>query len=69
MPDISHDPGHTNDPPRLHEFVALWNGLQGEVIGFYRRTAESVLLRLESGECVEALMTNVERRPTDHMTN
>jgi hypothetical protein len=56
--------GHTNDPPLLHEFVALSNGLQGEVISFYRKTAGSILLRLRSGECIEAPLTKVERRLT-----
>lgn len=47
--------------PALHDRVHISDGRAGEVIGFYRRTAESVLVHLQSGESVEALVTDVQQ--------
>jgi hypothetical protein len=48
--------------PALHDDVRIPDGRRGEVIGFYRRTAESVLIHLHSGETVEALVTDVRQQ-------
>jgi hypothetical protein len=49
------------DAPALHDRVCIPDGREGEVIGFYRRAAESVLVRLQSGESVEAFVTDVKQ--------
>jgi hypothetical protein len=48
--------------PALHDRVRIPDGRAGEVIGFYRRTAESALVQLESGESIEVLVTDVQQQ-------
>jgi hypothetical protein len=48
------------DALALHDRVRIPDGREGEVIGFYRRTAESALIRVQSGGCVEALLADVQ---------
>jgi hypothetical protein len=59
---IATEPRHIRTEvyaPALHDRVSMSDGRAGEIIGFYRRTAESVLVRMQSGECLEDLATNV----------
>jgi hypothetical protein len=49
--------------PALHARVRAPNGREGEVIGFYRRAAESVLVRFAAGEAQEFLVPEVEQLP------
>jgi hypothetical protein len=49
--------------PALHARVRAPNGREGEVIGFYRRSAESVLVRFAAGDAQEFLVPEIERLP------
>ena len=60
---------HTDDPPAntkpevaLHDLVGVPGGREGEVIGFYRREYDSVVVRFATGDSAEFLTTEVERR-------
>ena len=46
-------------PPALHDRVRVPNGREGEVIGFYRRKDESVLVLFSPGESDEFLMSDL----------
>jgi hypothetical protein len=46
-----------------HDRVSVPDGRIGEVIGFYRRIHESLLVRFPSGESDEFLAEAVEPRP------
>jgi len=46
--------------PAPHDRVRVPDGREGEVIGFYRRKDESVLVRFSSGESDEFLTPDVE---------
>jgi hypothetical protein len=48
--------------PALHDRVCIPGGRAGDVVGFYRRSAESVLVRLQSGEIVETLVTDLQQQ-------
>ena len=43
----------------LHDHVRVRDGRVGDVIGFYARVFESVLVRFSSGECDEFLVQDV----------
>lgn len=53
----------SNDLPKMecHDRVSVPDGRVGEVIGFYRRMYESVLVRFPDGESGEFPMERVER--------
>ncbi|HEX7581685.1 MAG TPA: hypothetical protein VF321_01240 [Gaiellaceae bacterium] len=46
--------------PALHDHVRVPDGREGDVIGFYRRDDESVLVLFSSGESGEFLAPDVE---------
>jgi hypothetical protein len=46
--------------PALHDHVRVPDGREGEVIGFYRRTCESVLVLFETGDSHEFSAPDVE---------
>jgi hypothetical protein len=46
---------------QCHDRVSVPDGRVGEVIGFYRRTYESVLVRFADGDSGEFPMERVER--------
>jgi hypothetical protein len=69
---LTHDEGASvhaehdlDEAPRFayHDRVSVPDGRIGEVIGFYRRIHESVLVRFPSGESDEFLAVAVEPRP------
>jgi len=47
--------------PALHDRVRVPDGREGEVIGFYRRKDESVVVRFSPNEFDQFLMPDVER--------
>jgi hypothetical protein len=49
--------------PALHDRVRVPGGREGDVIGFYRRVNESVLVLFSSGETDEFLEPDVELLP------
>jgi hypothetical protein len=49
--------------PALHDRVRVPGGREGDVIGFYRRATESVLVLFASGESDEFLEPDVELLP------
>jgi hypothetical protein len=53
----------SNEAPKMecHDRVSVPDGRVGEVIGFYRRTSESVLVRFADGASDEFPMERVER--------
>jgi hypothetical protein len=51
--------------PALHARVRAPNGREGEVIGFYRRAAESVLVRFAAGDAEEFLAPEIETLPSE----
>jgi hypothetical protein len=46
-------------PLALRAIVYAPDGRRGEVIGFYRRSAVSALVRFTSGECAEFLVSEL----------
>ena len=46
--------------PVLHDRVLVPSGREGEVVGFYRRADESVLVLFSPGESGEFLTADVE---------
>jgi hypothetical protein len=55
----------SNETPNMecHDRVSVPDGRVGEVIGFYRRTYETVLVRFAEGESGELPTERVERLP------
>jgi hypothetical protein len=62
MTALIHFSDKAGDPPKLgyHDLVRTPGGRVGAVVGFYRRDAESVLVRFAVGECTEFLSSDVE---------
>jgi hypothetical protein len=62
MTALIHFNDKSGDAPRLgyHDLVRTPGGRVGAVVGFYRRDAESVLVRFAVGECTEFLSSDVE---------
>jgi hypothetical protein len=58
---ISTDPA--GDLPKVdcYDVVRVPGGRIGSVVGFYRRDAESVLVRFADHDCTEFLTSDVER--------
>jgi hypothetical protein len=52
-------------PPTIdaHDLVRVPDGRVGEVIGFYRRELETVLVQFASGASLEFLTADVRRSP------
>jgi hypothetical protein len=46
--------------PALHDHVRVPDGREGDVIGFYRRTYESVLVLFAAGDSQEFFAADVE---------
>ena len=58
---------HTNDPPEnprpgveLYDHVRVRDGREGQVIGFYRREHDSVVVRFPTGDSDEFFTPEVD---------